>query len=48
MLLQLLLGYRPAEDALFETEARADEALQPLLPVLFPQGYPYIAMSDRF
>jgi len=48
MLLQLLLGYRPVEDALFETEARADEALQPLLPVLFPQGYPYIAMSDRF
>lgn len=48
MLLQLLLGYRPAEDVLFETEARADEALRPLLPILFPEGYPYMAMSDRF
>ena len=48
MLGQLLLGYRSVADTLFETEARVDEEAVPILEVLFPQGYPYIWVSDRF
>jgi len=48
MLAQLLLGYRSVSDALFETEAHVDEEAVPILEALFPQGYPYIWISDRF
>ena len=48
ILAQLLLGYRSVRDALLESEAHADEELVPILQALFPQGYPYIWVSDRF
>jgi len=48
MLAQCLLGYRSVRDALFESQACADEAALPILEVLFPQGLPYIFMLDRF
>ena len=48
MLAQLLLGYRSVSDALFETETHVDEEAVPILEALFPQGYPYIWVSDRF
>jgi predicted acetyltransferase len=48
LLAQLLLGYRSAPDALFETGARADDGALPMLEALFPAGYPYIWNGDRF
>jgi predicted acetyltransferase len=48
LLAQLVMGYRAVEDALFETDAQADEEAVPVLQALFPQGYPYIYCSDRF
>jgi predicted acetyltransferase len=48
MLAQWMLGYRTVRNTLFESDARADEEALPILEALFPQGYPYIAVSERF
>ncbi|NLG28740.1 MAG: GNAT family N-acetyltransferase [Chloroflexi bacterium] len=47
-LTQLLLGYRPVADLLFEGAAQVDADAAPLLDALFPPGHPYVWMSDRF
>ncbi len=47
-LAQCLLGYRSVRDALFESQACADEAALPILEALLPQGFPYVFILDRF
>jgi hypothetical protein len=47
-LTQLLFGYRPAADLLFEGAAQVDADAAPLLAALFPPGYPYVWIPDRF
>ena len=48
MLAQLVLGYHEVGDALYETEAHADDAAVPILQAIFPAGFPYIYATDRF
>ena len=48
LLVQLVFGYRDVDDALFESEAIADDAAWPLLHALFPAGQPYLWPNDRF
>jgi len=48
MLAQLVLGYRSADDAAFESEAQIGEEALPVLRALFPEGYPYVNWPDRF
>ncbi len=47
-LTQLLLGYRDVADVAFEGDLEAEDAAVPLLDALFPSGYPYVWMADRF
>ncbi len=48
MLAQLVLGYRSVEDAAFETEAEIAKEDLPILDILFPEGFPYMWITDHF
>lgn len=47
-LVQLLLGYRAPADLTFESDARFATNALPVLQALFPVGYPYMWVADRF
>ncbi|MGC9359499.1 MAG: GNAT family N-acetyltransferase [Anaerolineae bacterium] len=47
-LAQLVLGYRGIDDILFESEAHADLGAIPVLRAIFPQGFPYTYVADRY
>jgi predicted acetyltransferase len=48
LLAQWLLGYRSVEDGLDEIGATPERAVEELLTALFPSGYPYLWLADRF
>ncbi|MCD6520081.1 MAG: GNAT family N-acetyltransferase [Anaerolineae bacterium] len=45
---QLLMGYRRVQDVLEEPGVQIAEEAIPLLDRLFPRGYPYMYVADRF
>ncbi len=47
-LAQLVLGYRSIRDVLFESEAHADPRAIPVLEAIFPEGFPYTYVADRY
>jgi len=48
MLAQCLMGYSHVQDLMFESQTQVDQRALPLLDAIFPQGYPYMWVADRF
>lgn len=46
-LAQLLLGYKPAEQILFEQNVKLESASTEIISILFPYGYSFVWLADR-